>query len=785
MPTQPDNYDTFAFSAILEEIAAYCQYSDSGNGYILSSKWISNPDLLRQIHGELEEMDRFLTLGHIPSSGSPVSVKELILSVKIEGTPFPREELLSFKQHLEAVRKISSLAKKETGEKYPSLYSYFKTLLPLPDLLREIKRLVGNDGEIPDNASPALKEIRQKLLRANRGLQRLAGTIQKKYEKYLNESQFTIRNGRIVLPVIDSYFRKVRGIVHGRSASGITVYVEPAEMVEANNDIEELKNAEQIEIYRLMVSFAASCRREESAILQNWETLCYLDSLTARVKWMKQYHGNVANFNEDRSLYMVEARHPLLVKRIGYNEVVPLNIKLEETCPLVLVTGPNAGGKTVMLKTVAVNLILAHHGMPVIAGEKSSFPFIEKVLYDIGDRQSLENDLSTFSAHLESLKNIVLNADEKTMVLIDEMGTGTDPVEGAALARAVLEYLINAGTLGVVNSHHGSLKVFAQESSGITNASMEFDTAELRPTYRLRMDIPGSSYALEIARRMNFPPEVLKRAEELLGDRRRHTENLILSLQDKLTETERLRKELDLEKNKYIALEKLYRQTLSKLEKNKKEMEKKALSEAEDILRRANSAVENAVREIREKQADKAAVKKSRKKISELKNEIQTRKARFKEPSEPFSPEKFYPGDRVEWIKMNQKGEVLEILGENRLLLAVGNLKLQAPAGECRLLKKSKTQEKIKKSGGTPLPKVGMEIDLRGKYTDEAEYLLEKYISDAAAAGWEEIRIIHGHGTGALKNMVGVFLKKNPYVKKFRPGIHGEGGPGVTVVSLK
>ena len=785
MPTPFSQYAVFNIEQIVEDICDYCQIESAAESYLRRAQWSANFDLLNQLQEEIFDFTEMTQVFSQPHTPPLSSIEEAVKSVSLAGTPFPQSSLLELKELIQATQKWMEIGKSAKFT-YKTLIPYIQSFFPQPDLLRILKRIISDDGELLDSASAELSSIRKALARSIQNLQRESDKVCNRYSGFLQESQPTIRNGRIVLPVIDSQFRKVKGIVHGRSASGITIFIEPEELITANNDIDEWRNRERQEIYKILVGFADQVRDKQLELLQNWQSLCYLDAISAKSKWMLKNKASTANFNSTVNLRLVEARHPILVKRIGINRVVPLNITITDDCRWVLITGPNAGGKTVSLKTIAVNTILAHLGMPVMVDPKSSFPVLKEILFDIGDKQSIEDDLSTFSAHIKSLNHILENAGENTLVLIDELGTGTDPNVGSALAQSILESLIKLGSLGVANSHHGSLKIFAHDSGGITNASMEFSKSELKPTYKLMMDIPGSSYALEISRRMEMDHGVIKRATEILGDEKESTENLIVSLQKRLSQSEELIDQLEEEKNKYEGLEKLYQQRIHIFQENKSELEAKAAEEAEEIISKANAAIEKAVKEIKEKQANKETIKNARNQINGLKNEISKKRSQKKISADLPEIREVRLGDILRSPKHGQSGEVVRILSDKKVLLSIGNMKLEVSLEECEMLERQKkSQRKDRSSRGYKLPKTGLEIDLRGKYADEIDYELEKYIGDAIANGWTQVCIIHGKGTGKLQIAVNQFLKRHKQIKDFRLGNPGEGSGGVTIATLR
>jgi DNA mismatch repair protein MutS2 len=787
IPLSPQECSAIGLDNVIRSIAAETHLPEARAALSDNLVWYDDLSTLQRQHLELQAYVQLCAAGDVPAIPEMQSLPQLLAGLRQEGLPFPVKGRRTLGLYFTTLKEMQRYGKADRVRNSP-LAGAFAALQSVLDVEKAFRQLFNEDDDtIRDKASGELAHIRKQIQTLEKRRDRQLTLLLKKYEKYLHDSQPTVRNERLVLAITDNHYKKIGGIVHGRSASGQTIYVEPPALTTLYTQLEEIRNAERKEIYRLLVAFAATLREYGQPLLANWDILVLFDCLHAKYVWMQQYAAQPAICQAEMQLKLCQARHPALVDRLGFQDVVALDLELSSEQRWFLITGPNAGGKTVVLKTVAVNIALAQLGLPVLCAEGSQFPHISHLLLDIGDKQSLEDDLSTFSSHMRSIENIIARADKRSFVCLDELGTGTDPAAGTVLARAILERLIASECLGLANTHHGALKDFARDCAGIDNACMDFDLAQLQPNYHFMAGIPGSSFALEMSRRLRFPEDVIARAEELLGDRETQADTMIRDLQERLRKARESLTKAEIAKSQSAALEKLYQERLASVEDEKKEILAAAADEAGRILKGANAAIENTIRGIKESKAESGKVRQlrrhlndERQRLDELRNQQDTTKAEAA-PQPIFSP-----GERVRWKNMDQTGEVLALQGKNKVLVQFGQVKMKLPLSECEVLPETKRKRNSGGSAGrTDLPPTRLTADIRGLYSDEVDAALDQQISTAYANNQSYLIIIHGKGAGVLRQAVQIYLKRHAQVAEFRPGRAVEGGAGVTVVRLK
>jgi DNA mismatch repair protein MutS2 len=592
----------------------------------------------------------------------------------------------------------------------------------------------------------------------------------------------------------DEYRQRVPGLVHDESASGRTLFVEPMESVEMNNRIRQLQSAEREEIERILLELSNRLRLHLASLQTNLARLVQLDIIHAKARFSRQLDCAAPQLQSNGQLKLVNARHPVLLltasRRKNRESVVPLNLELGGETVTLILTGPNAGGKTVTLKTVGLLALMTLCGLHIPAQADSQIPIFRDIFVDIGDRQSIEEDLSTFTSHMARVVEIIRQTREGDLVLMDEIGSGTDPEAGAALAMAVLLELTQRRCMTMVTTHHGALKTFAHETSGVANGSMAFDNETLRPTYQFRPGVPGASYAFEIAERLGLQKEVIAGANQFVGKEKGHIENLLSELDAKLMEQRRTAENLKLEETRFAALAKLYEERVNALKAQEREIKQKALAESEAILQHANATIEKAVREIREQAASREAIQSAKKELQAVQNAVSQEKRRLiTPPPMPDMPlQEVQPGLKVKWLKQNAVATVLESPDSSRrVLVEVGSLRARVPLAELRLFDAPLPAklEALPKMRGFDSSAQLPEIDLRGMRVDEALEAVDKFLDNALLAGWNEVRLIHGKGTGALRQSITDFLKKHLQTQRFHDAPYGEGDVGVTVVELK
>ncbi len=697
------------------------------------------------------------------------------------------------------------------AETYAVVADEWSDLKEDKDFEKAIESVFDEEGNVRDGASKKLRRIRRDLQRARQSLRTRtnAALMSAAANGYAAENQPTIRSGRMVIPVIASFKKRVPGFVHDVSATGQTVYIEPQDCLELNNSLREFEIAESREIESIRRSLTDLVRARSDLISRNAELLVQLDLALAIARLANEMGANVPKLNQEGIVKIIEGRNPELLlvfqSRGRGPSVVPLDVELGDSFYTLLISGPNAGGKSIAMKSVALMTAMLGMGIPVPASEESTFCLFSRVMADIGDAQSVEDDLSTYSSHLENLRAMLREADESTLVLIDEAGTGTDPDEGSALAQAVLEDLTARKVRTVVTTHHGGLKVYAHNAAGVVNGSMAFDLQTLKPTFVFRLHVPGASYAAEIATKVGLPDAVIERARDLVGAEKVQLESLISSLEEsnrlldeRLTEAEATLRAAEKDRNQLLS-------RLEALQVGKDEVERRAVEEAQDIVRQANRLVEQVVREIREAQAESARTKEARAKLERAgerlsvdskrlqKKETARRRAgqsraRKNNGKRKSDAQVLKEGDRVLLDDGSNIGEILTIKGDEAF---VAFESLQTRVAASRLIKVGGAAEQritVRQTGrsGAHLPSLNLEhrMDLRGCRVDEAISRVVRLVDEATAANLQRVEILHGKGTGALRQAIQEYLTGSDAVSRFEQADWDEGGAGVTIVWL-
>ncbi len=656
-------------------------------------------------------------------------------------------------------------------------------ILPLRGLYDEITRCILSEDEIADSASPELKRIRRAILKQNEDIRLKLGAIasSEANRAFLQDSIVTMRQGRYVIPVKHEHRNHISGIVHDQSASGATLFIEPQVIVNMNNELRGLELAEKKEIQRILEELSARVGCEAPAIKGNQEILFKLDYLFAKGRLACDMRASRPEINEHGQILIKKGRHPL----IDPKKVVPIDIELGKSYRTLVVTGPNTGGKTVTLKTVGLFCLMAQAGLFVPAGEGTSLPVFRNIFADIGDEQSIEQSLSTFSSHMKNIVKISESADKDCLVLLDELGAGTDPSEGAALAIAVLDRLYSAGAETIATTHYNELKKYAITTDGVQNASMEFDLETLSPTYRLTIGMPGKSNAFEISRKLGLSDDIISKAGSLLEKGDIAFEDVLSSIEadkkaakEERLEAERLRADIEKKKTKIEELE-------ARINARKEELLEEARAEARAVL----SDAEESAKELQRAMSNKE-LEESKKQIRAKKRKYASRKGAGENPDPP-SADELTPGARVNVLSANEKGTLLSLPDDKgNVTVQIGSMKISVKLSGISLVKENvtdKQREKTKYSriSRTKLMTVPMSINVIGKSLAEAELEVDKYIDDAFLAGLQSVQIIHGRGAGILREGLGQMLKKNKHIQEIRKGEYKEGGDGVTVVTLK
>ncbi len=769
--------------------------SELGHKRVLQSAPSTDLEAVRQELALVEEMVRLQSQTALPLQGLS-DVSAVLKRVAPPGALLERHEYLPLKDVLSVAAALRSFFGKPESD-YHLLSSLAAALADFHPLLQSLDKIFDSAGEIKDDASPELKRLRRQKEAESRKLHETLEAILKKWasQKITQEDAPAYREGRLLIPVKSEYRQRISGVVQDESASGATIFVEPLEAIAIGNNIRRLLGEESREIHRLLLGLCDLIRQQLPDLIAALEILARMDHVYARARFSRRLTCVTPELTTEAYLCLQEARHPLLALKEG-SHVVPLSLTLGgEAGSILVITGPNAGGKTVAMKTVGLLCLMAACGLQVPALEGTKLPLLGSLHCDIGDPQSLEQDLSTFTSHLIRLKQALADQGSPKLVLLDEIGASTDPAEGSALARAALLELLRQGALALVTTHQGTLKVFAHETTGIFNGCMEFDQETLQPTFRFRSGFPGSSYALQISARVGLSEEILAAARAYLGEEKDRLEDLLARLNESLGLSETARKEADLLRLETEGLRKLYEERLKELKKGEKEALRKAALEAQGFLQGINRRIEAEVKAIREQNAAKETIIKAHQAVREEKAKVAALLGEVKSSQEAESAaginrslSQFQEGD---WVKMEGLRDPVQVLALKKdgleAMLEVGGLHLWIDTSRLSAArrprgKKAASEVKVALPAVRPLT---YELDLRGMLGDEAVLAVEKYLGDCAISGWKTVRIIHGKGTGVLRQRVRETLEKSRGVKSFRHGRPEEGEFGVTIVELE
>ena len=775
------------FDRVLEKLAGYAD-SAIGAELCLAIRPVDDQTLLRVALAQTTELRSLMDFDQaIPLTGFP-ELRTVFKKLAIVGSSLSAESLVAVCQTCALVRRLTRYFSSRE-EKIPMLKQITSELLPVEKLEKEISRCIDESSfEIKDDASAALAAIRRQINRVQANARRKMESMAKSLasQGMLQENVITMRSGRMVLVVKDDFKRKVQGLIHDQSASGSSYFIEPFETVDDNNRVRELLGEEAQEIERILAQLADLARGHIEILQSNFKLLGQLDMIHAKAAFSRSLQAMEPEIVAGNFIYLAQARHPLLLLRMGPERVTAMQIELGRPTHTVIISGPNAGGKTVALKTVGLLVLMARSGLHIPASPLSQIGEIRQVFAVIGDQQSIEADLSTFSSHLLSLKEIDERAGPDSLALVDEIGAGTDPDEGMALAMALLDKLTAVGCLTMVTTHHSVLKTFAYHCERAANASMEFDLATLKPTYRFRIGIPGSSYALEIAKRIGLAQELIDESRLRVGQQKDRLEGLILELEAKIQQYQHLAAAADVKETEYRGLAKLYQERSDALRREERQLKRKAAEEAKEILRSANAAVEQAIQDIKKSQAESAVIRTAKQSLTEQRDKVEEVALQTAEPAaEPTGEIKL--GDAVIWKGITSAAVLAsEPDKQGKVWLQADGVKVKAPFAELTLAsaKQIKYGKTVVINMDGP-PNYKTELDLRGMRAEEALESVERFFDEAQLAGFHELRIIHGKGSGRLRQAIKDYLKNHPAVANKRLGNWNEGDSGVTVVELK
>ncbi|MCC0656636.1 endonuclease MutS2 [Clostridioides sp. ES-S-0123-01] len=677
---------------------------------------------------------------------------------------------------------------------YPIIQSLSNSLYVYKDIEEQIYNAIISEVEISDNASSTLRDIRRRIAQKNQSIRSKLNSIisSTTYQKYLQDAIISLRGDRFVVPVKSEYRSQVAGIVHDQSSSGATLFIEPMTIVEMNNELRQLKLGEQEEIERILSELSAMVGEVSEDLISNQEMLGRLDFAFSKGKLSIQMRGIEPTLNEDKYLNIKNGRHPLLDKK----KVVANTIYLGRDFHTLVITGPNTGGKTVTIKTVGLFALMTQSGLHIPADYGSSMCVYDNVFADIGDEQSIEQSLSTFSSHMTNIVSILKTVTADSLVIFDELGAGTDPVEGAALAIAVLEDINSVGAKCIATTHYSELKNYALTKSGVENAAVEFDIETLSPTYKLLIGVPGKSNAFEISRKLGLSDYVISRAKEYINTDNIALEDVLQNVEKNRIKAIEDREEAERLKEEIERLKVEYDEKLEKLVTQRDKMIEKAKSEAFSITRQAKEEVDLIIKELRSLEQERASKEKNRK-IEELRKELTSSMGSLQPTVKSMIVPKvsskeikdLKPGEEVRVITLNQNGSVVSVDKKRKeAVVQIGIMKMTLPFKSLQKSHKDVSKHVTKSTRNIIRAKSGnikSEVDLRGLNLEEAIMEVEKYLDDAYVAGLESVTVIHGIGTGVLKSGLQDILRKNRHVKSQRGGQYGEGGAGVTIVKLK
>ena len=756
---------------------------------------ISDIDKIRELQKQTTDaLSRIFRKGSLSFSGIH-DIRPSLMRLKV-GSSLSAIELLHISSDLDAVLRIKAFGgytgKEGEGQTEDSLTEFFAGLEPLSPLNYEIKRCILSEEEIADDASPSLKSVRRSIRNSNDRIHSELSQILNSAKTMLQENIITMRNGRYCLPIRSEFKNSFPGMIHDQSSTGSTLFIEPMSVVRLNNELKELAIKEQEEVEKVLAELSNLAAEHTDELAYDFNTLSELDFIFARASLSRLMKGTEPVFNEKGIINIKKGRHPL----IDAKKVVPIDVMLGKDFSMLIITGPNTGGKTVTLKTVGLLTLMGQAGLHIPAFDGSELAVFEEVYADIGDEQSIEQSLSTFSSHMTNIVSILDKAREQSLVLFDELGAGTDPTEGAALAMSILSYLHKRGIRTMATTHYSELKIYALSTEGVNNASCEFDVETLRPTYRLLIGIPGKSNAFAISMKLGLPDDIIADAKERIGKQDRSFEDLISNLEANRVTIEKEQEEISRYKEEIEQLKKSLKKKNESLDTSRERILREAKENAASILQEAKEYADDSIKKYNKWLQEGGNIKDMEQERNSLREKINKSEASFdkdlRKPRKKTVIKDLKVGDFVHVISLGLDGTVKTLPNaKGDLFVQMGILNSQVNLKDLELIDEEvitapnfhRTQSgKIKMSKSTS---IHPEINLIGKTVDEALFELDKYLDDAYLAHLPQVTVIHGRGTGALKNAIHKHLKKIKYVKSFRVGGFGEGDNGVTIVEFQ
>ena len=778
-------------------LASHC-ISQMGLERAESVSFTTNINLITK---SLEQTEEFITL---LQQGIPFpmrdfhDLREAFHRIQIDGTCLSIEDLFALKPSLNVLEAILRFGRSDSSEETPRLRALIENIFIDRQVFTEANRLVDDKGEVPDNASPELMEIRQGIRRKQGGIERRIRQIMSdaKTAGWVDQkSEITIRDGRLVIPVKASDKRALRGFIHDESATGQTVYIEPAEIFDTSNEIKELEYAEKREIHKILLGFTRLIRPYLSELRKAWSLMGELDFIRAKALLAQTIKGIKPQIHDGAYFNWIQARHPILEQKLKTQgkDIVPLDLKLDGKNRILVISGPNAGGKSVCLKTTGLIQYMLQCGLMVPMRIDSECGLFESLFIDIGDEQSLENDLSTYSSHLHNMKTLLENATSNSLFLIDEFGTGTEPQLGGAIAEAILLELNKKEVFGIVTTHYANLKLLADNNEGIINGAMLFDTKFMQPMYIMMTGKPGSSFAFEIAKKIGFPKYILENAATITGDQHLKFEQQLQQLEVDKKAIRKKEQDLKIADQLLTEVVTKYKNLLAELESKKKQYIRDAAKEAKELIESANSKIERTIKEIKEAQAEKEKTKELRKELQETKEEIIKKGEAAAEPKKPKPVDdgQLKVGDTVCIDDMQVVGEIVAITDTDATVL-FNSIRLRTSPEKLRKVSRAEGRKTMRKWQANIADDLNekaehfdLTLDVRGKRAEEALEIVDKYIDEAKLLSIKEVSILHGKGNGILRKLIREKLSHIHEIERYCDASLETGGAGITRVYFK
>nr|WP_314080216.1 endonuclease MutS2 [uncultured Leptotrichia sp.] len=777
------DYDVLEFHKIINELMELALLESTKEKFldidIIKEKSVLDKELVL-----MSEMIDFYKFDDGLELTGLADLSRMFKSIDVIGSYLSSEDFSVLKRNL-AIFRISKGRAKNVRDKYKTIWNLFSDAQEVKDIENFISEAIDDNGELKDDASFGLKDVRRQKQNINANIKEKFDDLvsNKETQRAVQERIITKRNDRYVIAVKTDFKGLIKGIEHDRSATGSTVYIEPINIVSLNNKLREYEAREREEIRKILLRLTEIVKTKKEEILEIKEILERLDFLNAKTIYSVNKKCAVPKVINKEYLKLVDARHPL----IDEEKVVPINFSVGNGENIMLITGPNTGGKTVTLKVAGLLTLMALSGIPIPAGEKTEIGYFHNVLADIGDEQSLEQNLSSFSGHVSKIKEIIENSSSKSLVLMDELGSGTDPMEGAAFAMSIIDYLNKKNITSIITTHYSEVKAYAFNSENIKSASMEFDVESLSPTYRLLEGIPGKSNALIIAKKYGISDEIIENAKKYISEDNKKVEEMIKSIKEKNDELHLLTQELENSKSELLTQKNLYEEKIVNLEKEKNEIIKKAYDKADDYLKNIQAKAKSLIEKISKEESKKEDAKNTQRSLNMLRESfIIDKKKNVKEKKVVVKNVDFSDGEEVLVKTLNQNGKILRVMPKDgRVQVQSGILKLVVSMDDVVKIQKKKNNKLKNFAALKRTSQVRGELDVRGMNADEAISEIETYFDRAMLTGYNEVYIIHGKGTMVLRKKIQEYLRTSKYVSEFKDANQNEGGVGCTVVTLK